>query len=203
MDNQTDSANSTSKKCSRCKQVKNIDQFYKDGNSKNGMRNECKACKKKYAHKYRKANKKKRNKYNRIKYKNNYVFRYKCNLSRSLRKKYNNVGESKNHVSFLKKTNITYGALKAHFDKYFNKPCERCKKVIITNKPINYEVDHIIPISLITKKDDNATYILDNYLYQLHNLRLICKNCNQEKSNKIENKNKHKQFLTWKKKQNK
>jgi len=47
--------------------------------------------------------------------------------------------------------------------------------------PKNYEIDHIIPISLAKTENDVIR------LNQLNNLRLICKNCNRNKRDKIIN----------------
>ena len=51
--------------------------------------------------------------------------------------------------------------------------CERCQDVIITFK--NYEIDHIIAISLAVSIDEIIQ------LNQLEYLRLLCSKCNQEK----------------------
>jgi len=50
------------KKCNKCNVVKDVSEFNKAINNKDGLRNECKACMKKYKQKHYEANKKSINK---------------------------------------------------------------------------------------------------------------------------------------------
>ena len=59
------------KKCTKCGEVKSLDEFYNHKIGKNGKRHECKICTKNYNKEYNKKNKEKNNKYNKEYYKNN------------------------------------------------------------------------------------------------------------------------------------
>ena len=108
------------------------------------------------------------------------VYCLRSNISNSIWKILTRLEFSKQGQSVLYLLKITKQELSNHFLKYFNQPCERCKKIIIIHNPRNYEIDHIIPISLAETISEVLQYNL------LGNLRLICINCNQEKGCKIE-----------------
>lgn len=65
-----------------------------------------------------------------------------------------------------------------HLKSFFNKPCEICKNLIITETPKNYHIDHIIPLGIATNFED----LMKLNWYQ--NLRLLCITCNLKKSSK-------------------
>jgi len=83
-----------------------------------------------------------------------------------------------NSVYTFQMLNYTKQEFYNHMEKYLNKPCERCGKVIITIK--NMSIDHIIPSSTAKILDDVIR------LNQLDNIRIICPRCNMSKGNRIE-----------------
>lgn len=68
--------------------------------------------------------------------------------------------------------------LKDHLESFLDKPCRRCSNVILTIE--NSAVDHIIPRSWVRSHDDIV------WVNQMKNLRLICWDCNRDKSDKLE-----------------
>lgn len=121
------------------------------------------------------------NKWARDKYNNDPIYKLKENISNSLRQTLKNKNIGKNEQPTLDFLGFTKQDLQHHFSKYSNNPCERCGNIIISHHSKNYELDHIIPISLAKTEQEII------YLNQLDNLRLICKNCNQEKRDIVEN----------------
>ena len=72
------------KVCKVCGEEKPLSEFVKNKNCKGGHENQCKSClkeyHKKYGKKYREENAEKINEYKKNKYKNDPLFRLKCNV---------------------------------------------------------------------------------------------------------------------------
>lgn len=107
------------------------------------------------------------------------LYRRRQNISHSLYLARKKIGVPKNGQSVFKILGFTHEKFNQHLDTYLNKLCERCMEIIITND--NSQTDHIIPIKYAETESEIKC------LNQLNNLRLICKPCNQEKSDNIEN----------------
>ena len=114
------------KKCNKCNVVKDVSEFNKSKTNKDGLRNECKACMKKYKQKHYEANKKSINK------KNNEW--YKANQDKV--RQYNEANKEKK-AKYRKKYNKANRTKKIEYMNNYNRSTEvkaRAKKHYEANK---------------------------------------------------------------------
>jgi 5-methylcytosine-specific restriction endonuclease McrA len=176
------------KQCSKCKESKSLDQFYKDKNGKYGVTSICKKCKKrivreyynnnrdkiaKYHKEYRNINKDRLIKYNR-EYKNNNrdrLNKYQKEYQKTERGKLLSKLKEQNR-RYKKKYNTNSGErlTKEQID-YLTEVYTHCAYCSTPLTPENTHIDHIHPLS----KDGS---------HSIDNVVLACKDCNLKKNSK-------------------
>jgi hypothetical protein len=156
------------KKCNKCNIEKDIEEFSKNKNSKNGYRNECKNCmniyrstkfadRNEYAKKYRFENRDKINKKRKEKYNNDNLFRISLSIRKLVGKSFKTNGVKKNS----KTRNIlgcSFEEFKIHLESKFepwmswdNYGNPKDNKYEL-NK--TWDIDHIIPISSASTQEE-------------------------------------------------
>lgn len=171
------------KKCSKCKKTKDFKDFYKDRTKKYGYSYICKKCSNKKQNEYCKKP--------HVKEKRNKLMRDKRNQDDNYRKKINkqnNVYQRKTMDNPINRAKRTASSILCILRKTGQAPNWLSKKHIkdieklyviaklkSIKENISYEVDHIIPIK---GKDIMGLHVL-------WNLRIITKEENKKKFNKI------------------
>ena len=143
-----------SKKCSKCKELKSLDNFFNDPKGRHGKHAQCINC---------------YNLYQKNRYNNDEFFRE----SKAFKNKVSHVLYQKNMDSFNPYIGCTGNELKSHLEEQFNKAFSW------ENKDI-WDIDHIIPISLLKKYPEKQNLIL-NY----RNLQPLSSRDNIIKSNNL------------------
>ena len=170
------------KKCSKCKEVKSLNEFHKDKLNKDGCQNTCKECRKQYQKKYqsqyRQDNKAKFNEYLKNKRKNDIAFALRCNVSSTVSMALNRSAGSKNGESVMKYLPYTIEQLKEHLENQF-------VEGMTWNNRSEWHIDHIIPQSVLL----DGVYSMDHPNFQkcwaLENLQPLWAKENLSKGNKI------------------
>lgn len=182
------------KVCTKCKEEKSFEEFYKDKQKKDGLCCSCKTCIKEFRQQneddIRKQSKKYYQKnYEKIREKRkDYFAEYRKNNRKLLREKgkeYRQTerGKETNYRKKLKrrsyKANVEFKPHKRkEILKRNNWTCQYCgikvhdKRSGNWNTPDKAHIDHIIPIS----KGGNS---------ELSNLQVLCRTCNLSKSDKV------------------
>jgi len=172
--------------CSKCGLTKNFDDFYKRKSSKDGLRSECKDCKKKHDKQYNKDNKQTINEKKRASYHNNIekeherakMF-YKDNPDyfKEWRKNYYQEHKEETQAQRMKRRalekEVTIGYVpskpKSELYKRDKGICGICNNYVEYD---NVHIDHIVPLS---KGGEHS----------MSNLQLSHSWCNLKKGNKI------------------
>jgi 5-methylcytosine-specific restriction endonuclease McrA len=176
------------KQCTRCNEVKNIDQFHKSKTGKYGLSSYCKECSNKYQKEYYNNNKNRLLKYQKEYYNNNknriakYIKEY-TNNNRDKRSKYikeyqkTEKGKLSNKLNnqnrrYKKKYNTNPGnrltTAQIEYLTEVYKHCAYCNTELTSE---NTHIDHIHPLS----KDGS---------HSIDNVVLACKDCNLQKNAK-------------------
>ena len=116
--------------------------------------------------------------YTHKRYHNDPVFKLRLNLSWSVRHAFKQCETPKGNRSTFDMLGYTPEDLHNHLIAYSSQLCQRCKDEIITLA--NSHIDHIIPISWARNEEEIIQ------LNQLSNLRLICKECNNDKHDHLD-----------------
>ena len=191
---------SKTKKCTKCFQIKEIDQFYARKSSKTGFRNDCKDCSKNRVKNWTEANKSKVRKYKADYYEENKeqininVEIYRKNNIETIRKKDRlrmqkrcRKSENLRLRKYRQKYPERVNALSAEYrrKKKISKLYKEFKfdiREIYQNCPEDHQVDHIIPI---THKNVCGLHVPWNLQY------LTCEE-NKKKGNKFDGTNENK-----------
>jgi hypothetical protein len=197
------------KKCTKCKEVKSLDEFTNAKKGKNGKASRCKDCDKRYYQdnrekikEYRKINLEKRKEY----YKNNkekskeqskkYREKHREKINKHRSKWYKekqkidtvfklsnniraNIANSLKKNGYNKKTK-TYNILKCDYD-FFMQWLNRVASNGYTYGIADLHLDHVVPISLAQTEDE--LYLLNHY----SNFQLLSVDENQSKGNRTVN----------------
>ena len=123
---------STHKKCSKCKEVKLRDEFYKNNAKKYGLSSECKECAKKKARLYNKNNKEKTKEYrerNKEKIRRNWKLWYEKNRKKpeKIKKTYTELDEKYCAQCDNYKLRSEFYNVKKNIDNK-DYTCKECKK---------------------------------------------------------------------------
>jgi hypothetical protein len=186
------------KKCTKCGEVKSLDEFSNDKSSKDGKQFRCKSCCKEYRKKnkgkmkeYKQYNKEKIKEYNKEYYKNNKeklsdIQKIYCKnrkeidplfkLSLNIR---SNIGRSLRRNSYSKKTK-TYNILKCEYDFFM----EWINGIASNGHQYGIEdlhLDHVVPVSLAETEEEML--LLSHY----SNYQLLSADENFSKGNRYVN----------------
>lgn len=142
------------KVCGKCKIEKDVSEFNKRKDTKDGFFNQCKTCRKEYyqANKdkineqkkeYYKANKEKKNEYaneyQKQRRKTDLLFKLKCNLRNRTSNAFRNKGYSKN-TKTQQMLGVDWEVAKQHIERQF-------KKGMNWRNYGEWHIDHIIPLA--------------------------------------------------------
>ena len=171
----------TTKVCTKCKQTKNIDFFYRHPDTRDGYINKCKECTLKYASTYilnPDAKKRKielNKKYNKEKQKNP-VFKLQPSIYNAISRgcKKTNHKKDQNTLSVLGLN--SWDEFRKHIESQFTKGMN-WENYGVGKDNSTWHIDHIKPISLATNIDESKK--INHYT----NLRPMWGSDNQRKSN--------------------
>ena len=190
------------KKCSKCDVVKQLDEFHREKNSKDGRQSYCKECRKEYSKQYRQDNKEEINEYNkqyrednkeqlkqydqdhkeernerdRNRYHNDPAYALMKNVSRQVRAMLKRTGGSKNGESVEKYLPYTDEELWNHLRSGYTEGMN-------DNNYGEWEIDHKNPQSLLLFDSMDHPNFLK--CWALENLQPLWAADNISKSNKI------------------
>lgn len=166
------------KKCNKCKEEKELTEYYKREQSKDGLRGSCKDCFKEYNKKYRENNiennKEYYKEYQKQRKKNDQIFRLTCNIRSRI-----NISLKKNGYKKNTKTHKILGCsfedFKQHIESQFEDWMNWDNKGLY-NGEFNYgwDIDHIIPLSSATTEEELIK--LNHYT----NLQPLCSKVNRD-----------------------
>ena len=167
------------KKCTKCNEIKSLDNYHKDKSKKDGHRGQCKKCELEKKKIYYQDNKDKRHEYERVRYHENEEVRIKKILRRRFTMALTSKGIKK-CKSIIELAGCELDFLKKWFEYQYK---------ILTNKVIidwddfkkNYHIDHV-------KSCDS--FDLNNIeeqkeCFNWKNLQLLTKSDNLSKGNKL------------------
>jgi 5-methylcytosine-specific restriction endonuclease McrA len=180
------------KQCSKCKESKSLDQFYKYKNGKYGVTSICKKCKKRLVKEYYNNNRDKIAKYHK-EYNKEYRNNNRDKIAKYYKEYYDNNRDkiAKYHKEYIqtergKLLNKLKSQNRRYKEKYNTNPGERLTKKQIEYlaevykqcaycnaelTPENTHIDHIHPLS------KEGSHSIDNVV-------LACKDCNLKKNSK-------------------
>jgi 5-methylcytosine-specific restriction endonuclease McrA len=165
------------KVCSKCKESKSLDQFYRSRTGKYSVTSYCKECFKKVSREYNNKNKD-RDKDKRSKYMKEYQNNNRDKISKH-NKKYRKTEKGKlmrrinsQNRHYRKKYNTNSGdKLTKENIKYLTEVYKQCAYCNTELTSENTQIDHIHPLS------KEGSHSIDNVV-------LACKECNLQKSSK-------------------
>lgn len=193
------------KKCSACKKIKNINEFYKDTTMLNGYRSGCICCvKEKYAKnkgkillinkKWRDSNPEKNSNVSRN-WRNNNIEKSREITARSTRKRYGTIkGKLSMNMSGRIRDSLKSGKKGHRWESLVGYTVSQLKKYLESlfqegmswnNHTINgWHIDHIMPIASFNYK----TYNDENFkqCWSLDNLQPLWAKDNRKKSSKLQ-----------------
>ena len=181
-----------SKTCTMCKVTKNVCNFYKNKNAKDGLTSNCKECRsfkidkkwqKEYNKKYKENNREKLNekasKYISERLKTDTNFKIKTRIRESLKRGLDGLRKSRTTQEIL---NCTFEEFKVHIESQFLPwmNWDNYGKCITNEYNCSWHLDHIVPISIA--KTEEEIYILNHW----SNFQPLCGKVNcREKQDKI------------------
>jgi len=115
------------------------------------------------------------------KYNNDPMYKTQHKISAVLLHAKRDVGNIRNKQSNVAGLEYTKGQLDDRLSSYMGHLCERCRSISIGNN--NSEIDHIIPKSLA--EDLEEVIELNHWT----NIRIICRECNQDKGSSLDSDN--------------
>ena len=169
--------NMKTKYCRKCKKTKELSEFYKYKNNKDGCNYWCKKCTDDYNKKWMEKNKEKRKiynrKYQREKLRNNLIYRLSHNIRKSV---WYSLKGNKNGKHWEDLVGYTQEDLRRHLEKQF-------KDGMNWSNYGKWHLDHIIPMSLF-----NITGVKSKGFkkcWALENLQPLWEKDNFKKHNKL------------------
>lgn len=131
------------KQCTKCKEVKQLTDFSKSKNHKDGLQYECKSCKAEYAKHFYQKNKLRQNKY-RLKWhnermKSDSLYKLKYNLRTRINQAFKSQTNYKKPDT-LRAIGVDWKIAKSHIERQF-------EKGMSWSNYGEWHIDHIIPLA--------------------------------------------------------